>query len=55
MKVLIADDNPASRKLLKHLIKHLPNYQIVGDVANGEDLIQKVMMEKPDIALVDMR
>src|SRR4051794_17416584 len=54
MKVLIADDNPASRKLMKHLIKHLSNYQIVADVANGEELIRKVIMEKPDIALVDI-
>jgi two-component system, LytTR family, response regulator len=54
MRVLIADDNAMSRKLLKHLIKHVPSYQIVGEAVNGEDLINKVMMEKPDIALVDI-
>ncbi|WP_413300943.1 LytTR family DNA-binding domain-containing protein [Bacillus sp. 1P10SD] len=54
MKVLIADDNAQSRKLLKHLIKTLLNYQIVGEAINGEDLINKVMGEKPDIALVDI-
>ncbi|MET3321532.1 UNVERIFIED_ORG: two-component system LytT family response regulator [Peribacillus simplex] len=54
MRVLIADDNATSRKLLKHLIKTVPNVQIVGEAINGEDLISKVMMEKPDIALVDI-
>ncbi|WP_299094185.1 LytTR family DNA-binding domain-containing protein [uncultured Metabacillus sp.] len=54
MKVLIAEDNAPSRKLLKHLIKSVPNYQIVGEAVNGEDLINKVMMEKPDIVLVDI-
>ncbi|WML58054.1 LytTR family DNA-binding domain-containing protein [Neobacillus sp. PS2-9] len=54
MRILIAEDNASSRKLLKHLIKHIPNYQIVGEAVNGEDLINKVMIEKPDIALVDI-
>src|SRR4051794_32354613 len=54
MRVLISEDDPASRKLLKHLILLLPNYQIVGEVENGEELIHNVMKEKPDIALVDI-
>ena len=54
MRVLISEDDAASRKLLKHLILLLPNYQIVGEAENGEELIQGVMKEKPDIALVDI-
>jgi two-component system, LytTR family, response regulator len=54
MKVLIADDNAVSRKLLKNLIKHVPSYQMVEEAINGEDLINKVMIQKPDIALVDI-
>ncbi|MFL6557491.1 MAG: LytR/AlgR family response regulator transcription factor [Bacillus sp. (in: firmicutes)] len=54
MRVLISEDDAASRKLLKHLILLLPNYQIVGEVENGEALIQRVIEEKPDIALVDI-
>jgi two-component system, LytTR family, response regulator len=54
MRVLISEDDATSRKLLKHLILLLPKYQIVGEVENGEDLIQSVMKEKPDIALVDI-
>jgi two-component system LytT family response regulator len=40
MRVLISEDDAASRKLLKHLILLLPNYQIVGEAENGEELIQ---------------
>jgi two-component system, LytTR family, response regulator len=54
MRVLIAEDNAPSRKLLKHLIKPLENYQIVGEAVNGEDLINKVMTEKPDLVIVDI-
>lgn len=54
MKVLIAEDHAPSRKLLIHLIKLLPDYQIVGEAVNGEELIKMAMIEKPDIALVDI-
>lgn len=54
MRVLIAEDNAPSRKLLKHTIKKIPNFEIVGEAVNGEDLINKVMIEKPEIVLVDI-
>jgi len=54
MRVLIAEDHAPSRKLLKHLIKPLQNFQVVGEVENGEDLICMVMKEKPDLILVDI-
>lgn len=46
MRVLIAEDHAPSRKLLKHLIKPLQNFQIVGEAENGEDLICMVMKKK---------
>lgn len=54
MKVLIAEDDVASRKILKHMIKHLADFQVVGEAKTGEELIHKVLSEKPDIALVDI-
>jgi two-component system, LytTR family, response regulator len=51
MRILIADVSAVSRKLLKHLITHLPNYHIVGEAVNGEDLMDKVVIEKPDIVV----
>ena len=54
MKVLIAEDDAASRKLLRHFIGSLPTYKIVGEATNGEELIKYVTEEKPDVALVDI-
>ncbi|WP_046176737.1 LytR/AlgR family response regulator transcription factor [Domibacillus indicus] len=54
MKVLIAEDDAASRKLLRYFIGSLPDYKIVGEATNGEELIKYVTKEKPDIALVDI-
>ncbi|MEH7527259.1 LytR/AlgR family response regulator transcription factor, partial [Priestia megaterium] len=54
MKVLIADDDVTSRKLLRYFIGSLSKYKIVGEAANGEELIHYVTKEKPDLALVDI-
>jgi two-component system, LytTR family, response regulator len=54
MKILIAEDNITSRKLLRNFICSLPNHTIVGEAVNGEELIQYVTKEKPDVALVDI-
>jgi len=54
LNVIIADDDCSSKSLLSHYIKLLPDYQIAGEVSNGEELIQLVMKEKPEIILVDI-
>ncbi|GAE36167.1 LytR/AlgR family response regulator transcription factor [Halalkalibacter akibai] len=54
MKILIAEDDEASRKLLKCFIEMLPQFQVIAEAADGEELIRSVMENKPDIALVDI-
>lgn len=54
MKVIIADDDLPSRTILSHFTKLLPEYEVVAEVSNGEELIEIVMKEKPEIALVDI-
>lgn len=54
MRLLIADDNAVSRKLLLNMIQRVQNYEVVGEAVNGEDLIQKAQVENPDIVLVDI-
>jgi two-component system, LytTR family, response regulator len=54
LRILIAEDDTSSRKLLRHFIASLPNYTVVGEAEDGEELIGFVTKEKPDIALVDI-
>ncbi|MFD1736715.1 LytR/AlgR family response regulator transcription factor [Bacillus salitolerans] len=54
IKIIIAEDDLASRKVLVHFIKDLPNCSVVGEAANGEELIQLIHSKKPDVALVDI-
>ena len=54
MKVLIAEDDKASRKLLKCFIENLSRFQIAGEAVDGEEFVRLIMNEKPDIAIVDI-
>jgi two-component system LytT family response regulator len=53
-KVIIADDDHPSRMILMHFIQLLSEYEVVQDASNGEEFIQLVMKEEPDIVLVDI-
>jgi two-component system, LytTR family, response regulator len=54
LKVVIADDDLPSKTLLSHFVQMLPEYKVVGEASDGEELIQLVMKENPDIVLVDI-
>lgn len=54
-KIIIADDEPSSRLILKHFIQILPDFNVVGEAADGEELIKLTMKEKPDIVLTDIK
>ncbi|KOP79972.1 LytR/AlgR family response regulator transcription factor [Cytobacillus solani] len=53
-KVIIADDDHPSRMILMHFIQLLPEYEVVQEASNGEEFIQFVMKEEPEIVLVDI-
>ncbi|MEQ2528348.1 LytTR family DNA-binding domain-containing protein [Bacillaceae bacterium CLA-AA-H227] len=54
IRVIIADDDLSSRTILVHFTKLLPEFEVIGEAATGEELIQLVVKEKPDLALVDI-
>ncbi|PLT34450.1 LytTR family DNA-binding domain-containing protein [Bacillus sp. V5-8f] len=54
MNILIAEDDPSSRKLIKHFIESIPNYKVTGEAVNGEELIRRIVTDRPDVALVDI-
>jgi two-component system, LytTR family, response regulator len=54
IRVVLADDDVSSRSLLTHFTQLLSDYEVIGEAGCGEELIQLVMKERPDIALVDI-
>lgn len=55
IQVLIADDHPIMREALKHLLTLEPDIDVVGEAADGREVLNKVAELKPDVLLLDLR
>lgn len=54
MKIFIVDDHQAVREGLKTLLSNTPGIKVVGEVADGRDVIIKVRELDPDVILLDI-
>jgi DNA-binding NarL/FixJ family response regulator len=52
--ILIVDDNPRLRALIRRLLVREPDLHIVGEAANGPDAILMAHQLQPDIVLMDL-
>ena len=55
MRILLADNQPKVRHALRVLLEHQPEYQIVGEVADGDDLLAQITTTGPDLVLLHWR
>jgi len=55
IKIIIADDHQIILDGLSSLLSKEKNVQIAGDAANGEELVEKARLQKPDIVLTDIQ
>ena len=55
IRVLLADDQRLVRSGFRMILKAEPELEVVGEAANGQELVDLVAKEEPDIALVDIR
>ncbi|MCK6682442.1 MAG: LytTR family DNA-binding domain-containing protein [Thermoanaerobaculia bacterium] len=54
LRVLIADDEPLARALLKEFLSSHPDVEICGEFENGFDAARAALALKPDIVLLDI-
>ncbi len=54
MRVVVADDSTLLREGLVRLLEE-GGLEVVGQAADGEELLRKVRAHKPDVAVVDVR
>lgn len=52
-RILIADDDPTIRLLLRRLLERQPDWQVCGDASNGAEAIEKVEELEPDLLVMD--
>lgn len=55
MKILIADDEPLARSRLRRIIDDIGQHDIVGEAANGKEVLTQSGELKPDLILLDIR
>ncbi len=52
--ILIADDHPVVRDGLRAMLSTQPDFQVVGEAANGTEAAQLAIRLKPDVILLDL-
>ena len=54
ISILIADDHDIIREGIKNILRDSLDYEVVGEAADGEEVLTKVKKLKPDILLLDI-
>jgi YesN/AraC family two-component response regulator len=55
IKVLIADDHALARGGLRGMLAADPEFEIVGEAADGAEALEQVRLQRPDVVLMDVR
>ncbi len=54
VRLLIADDHKIFRQGIKKLLEEEPDLQVVGEAADGREVVKKATELKPDVILMDI-
>jgi two-component system LytT family response regulator len=54
MKIVLADDEPLARALLRALLDELPGLEVVAEAADGVAAIEAVAQHRPDLVFLDI-
>jgi two-component system response regulator NreC len=54
IRILLADDHTVMRSGLRVLLERQPDFQVVGEAADGREAVDLVETLKPDVAVVDV-
>ena len=54
IRLLIADDHVVMRQALCETLKNKKNFEVIGQAANGEQLLELLKSSKPDVIIMDL-
>jgi DNA-binding NarL/FixJ family response regulator len=54
-RILIVDDNPQMRRLMRFFINSQPGFEVCGEGLDGLDAVEKAVALKPDLIILDFR
>src|SRR5262245_14224887 len=55
LRLLIADDEPLARELLRRYADGIGGVRLVRECATGDDVAASLIEDRPDVALLDIR
>lgn len=55
MRVLIADDEPIARQVLREHVEAIPGLEVAGEASTGAEALQHILDLKPDLVLLDLQ
>ena len=55
MKVLIAEDEPVARLVLRELLEEIPGVVIAGEATTGPEAVSQTAVLRPDVILLDLQ
>lgn len=55
IRALIVDDELLARKFIRRMLKHDPEFEIVGEAGNGKEAVEMIKVQKPDVVFLDVQ
>jgi DNA-binding NarL/FixJ family response regulator len=55
IRIILADDHVVLREALRSLLVREPDMEVVAEVSNGRDAVEKALAVRPDIVVMDIR
>jgi diguanylate cyclase (GGDEF)-like protein/PAS domain S-box-containing protein len=54
LRVVIADDSPTVRRLLRQVLEDTPGMEVIAEACNGEEVVRVCRADPPDVVLLDL-
>jgi DNA-binding NarL/FixJ family response regulator len=55
LRILVAEDHPLFRKGMISLLSSVPEFEVVGEAATGEEAVARAAELQPDVVLMDLQ
>src|SRR5262249_14732331 len=55
VRVLVADDHPLFRQAVVRTVQERPEFELVGEAADGRAALDAIRAERPDVAVLDLK
>jgi len=55
IRALIVDDELLARKFIRQMLKHEPDWELIGEASNGKEAVEMINAQEPDIVFLDVQ